>query len=151
MPPNMTEHESDRRKADVAFHELPVGTDLGSIEYELSEELVRRHLQATGQTPYQPSEHEQFAPVSVLASDGIRLAEVRFDIGESVHAGQRLEVVNLPVVGSWVTVRARVSDKFEKGGRQFVVMELTSEDDRGRLLARGVMTGVARYRPSEQP
>jgi len=64
-----------------------------------------------------------------------------------VHAGQRLEVVNLPIVGSRMTVRGRVTDKFEKGGRQFVVVETTSEDDRGRLLARGRMVGVARYRP----
>jgi hypothetical protein len=28
------------------------------------------------------------------------LAEERFDIGESVHAGQRLEIVNLPIVGT---------------------------------------------------
>jgi alkanesulfonate monooxygenase SsuD/methylene tetrahydromethanopterin reductase-like flavin-dependent oxidoreductase (luciferase family) len=87
--------------------------------------------------------------VSILASDGIRLAEERFDIGESVHAGQRLEIVNLPIVGTKVTVAGRVEDKFEKGGRLFVVMELTSTDDRGRLLARGRMTGVARYRPEE--
>jgi hypothetical protein len=146
----MTESESSRQKAHVAFHELPVGTDLGSVQYELSEDLVRRHLQATGQTEYPSGDGERFAPVSILASDGIRLAEERFDIGESVHAGQRLEVVNLPIVGTQVTVKGRVSDKFEKGGRQFVVMELTSEDDRGRLLARGVMTGVARYQPSEE-
>jgi hypothetical protein len=145
----MSERDN-RQRADVAFHELPVGYDLGSVEYEMSEDLVRRHLQATGQTEYPPAAGDRYAPVSVLASDGIRLAEVRFDIGESVHAGQRLEVMELPIVGTRVTVSGRVTDKFEKRGRQFVVMELTSVDDRGRLLARGVMTGVARYRPGEQ-
>jgi hypothetical protein len=146
----MSESKGHREKAHVAFHELPVGTDLGSIEYELSEDLARRHSEATGQTPYPASDKgDRYAPVSILASDGIRLAEVRFDIGESVHAGQRLEIVELPIIGSRVTVSGRVSDKFVKGERQFVVMELTSRDDRGRLLARGVMTGVARYRPSE--
>ena len=145
----MTDRKINRQKADVAFHELPVGTDLGSIEYEVSEELVRRHLEATGQTPYPSIGSERIAPVSILASDGIRLAEARFDIGESVHAGQQLEIMSLPTVGSRVTVKGCVSDKFEKGGRQFVVMEIASEDDRGRLLARGVMTGVARYEPSE--
>jgi hypothetical protein len=137
----------DRQRADLAFHELPVGTDLGSVEYEMSERLVDRHLGATHQAPYPEAGGERFAPVSILASDGIRLAEERFDIGESVHAGQRLEVVNLPIVGTKVTVAGSVVDKFEKGGRMFVVMELTSTDDRGRLLARGRMTGVARYRP----
>ncbi|HSP55151.1 MAG TPA: hypothetical protein VLS25_06135 [Dehalococcoidia bacterium] len=136
-----------RKRADLAFHELPIGTDLGSIEYELSERLVDRHLRATHQTPYPASGDERYAPVSILASDGIRLAEERFDIGESVHAGQRLEIVNLPIVGTRVKVAGRVVDKFEKGGRFFVVMDLTSTDDRGRLLANGRMTGVARYRP----
>jgi hypothetical protein len=139
--------ENARTRADLAFHELPIGVDLGSIEYELSERLVDRHLKATHQTPCPSAGGERYAPVSILASDGIRLAEERFDIGESVHAGQRLEIVNLPIVGTKVTVAGRVEDKFEKGGRLFVVMELTSTDDRGRLLARGRMTGVARYRP----
>jgi hypothetical protein len=139
--------EKERMRADLAFHELPIGTDLGSIEYELSERLVDRHLEATHQTPHPSAGGQRYAPVSILASDGIRLAEERFDIGESVHAGQRLEIVNLPIIGTKVTVAGRVEDKFEKGGRLFVVMELTSTDDRGRLLARGRMTGVARYRP----
>ena len=139
--------DSERKRADLAFHELPIGTDLSSVEYELSERFVARHLEATHQTPYPAPGGDRFAPASILASDGIRLAEERFDIGESVHAGQRLEVVNLPIIGTKVTVAGRVEDKFEKGGRLFVVMELTSTDDRGRLLARGRMTGVARYRP----
>lgn len=139
--------DGERKRADLAFHELPIGTDLGSVEYELSGRFVDRHLQATHQTPYAESGGERFAPASILASDGIRLAEERFDIGESVHAGQRLEIVNLPIVGTKVTVAGRVEDKFEKRGRLFVVMELISTDDRGRLLARGRMTGVARYRP----
>jgi hypothetical protein len=139
--------EGERQRADQAFHELPVGTDMGSIEYTVSEERVERHLRATHQTPYPESGGERLAPVSILASDGIWLAESQFDISESVHAGQRLEILNVPIVGSRVKVSGRVADKFEKGGRQFVVMDVVSEDDRGRVLARGCMTGVARYRP----
>jgi len=139
--------ESERQKADKAFHELPIGTEIGSIEYALSEERVERHLRATHQRSYPERGGERLAPVSILASDGIWLAEAQFDISESVHAGQRLEVLNIPVVGSRVRVSGKVVDKFEKGGRQFVVMDVVSEDDRGRVLARGRMTGVARYRP----
>lgn len=139
--------EGERQRADQAFHELPIGTDMGSIEYTLSAQRVERHLRATHQTPYPEIDGEKLAPVSILAGDGIRLAESRFDISESVHAGQRLEVINIPIVGSRVKVSGKVVDKFEKGGRQFVVMDTVSEDDRGRVLARGRMTGVARYRP----
>ena len=139
----------DRPGAQVAFHEIPLGADLGSVTYELSENLARRHVQATHQSPYPAQDGQQLAPVSMLAGDGIRLVQARYDIAESVHAGQRLEIVNLPIVGSRVTVRGRLVDKFEKRGRQYVVVETVSEDDRGRLLARGRMVGVARYRPEE--
>ncbi len=101
-------------------------------------------------SPLNPSQGGlQLAPVSILASDGIRLAQARYDISESVHAGQRLEVVNPPIVGSQVTVRGRMVDKFEKGGRQYTVIETVSEDDRGRLLARGRTVGVLQYRREE--
>jgi len=139
--------EGERQKADQAFHELPVGTDMGSIEYTVSDQRVERHLRATHQPPYPERGGERLAPVSMLASDGIWLAEAQFDIGESVHAGQLLEVLNIPSVGSRVKVSGKVVDKFEKGGRQFVVIDVISEDDRGRVLARGRTTGVARYRP----
>ena len=119
----------------------------GASSTTLTDQLVERHLRATHQTRVPSANGDRYAPVSILASDGIRLSETQFDIGESVHAGQRLEIVNLPIVGTKITVSGRVADKFEKGGRLFVVMELTSTDDRGRLLARGRMTGVARYRP----
>src|SRR3990170_5283831 len=139
--------EGGRPEAKLAFQDIPLGADLGSAEYEVSETLVRRHLQATHQSGYPDEGRQQLAPVSLLASDGIRLAEARYDISESVHAGQRLEVVNPPIVGSRVTVRGRLVEKFEKGGRQYTVIETVSEDDRGRLLARGRMVGVVRYRP----
>ncbi len=54
--------KGDRPRAEVAFHELPVGSDLGSIDYELSEEVVGRHLRATHQTPYPPGDGPRLAP-----------------------------------------------------------------------------------------
>ena len=131
----------------VPFHEMEIGMVLEGYEYELTEAMVDRHLRATHQAEYPPQDGERLAPVSILTADGIRLVETKYDISQSVHAGQRLEVVNLPIVGTTITVRGTLADKFEKKGRQYVVLETTSEDDRGRLLARGRMTGVVRYRP----
>ena len=51
------------------------------------------------------------------------------------------------VIDKMIKQRREAIAQFEKGGRLFVVMGLTSTDDRGRLLAKGRMTGVARYRP----
>ncbi len=131
----------------VPFHEMELGMALEGYQYELTEAMVDRHLRATHQSEYPLQEGERLAPVSILTADGIRLVETKYDISQSVHAGQRLEVVNLPIVGTTITVRGTLVDKFEKKGRQFVALETTSEDDRGRLLARGRMVGVVRYRP----
>jgi hypothetical protein len=43
-------------------------------------------------------------------------------------------------------VSGKVVDKFEKDG-QFVVIDVASEEDHGRVLARGRTAGVARYHP----
>ena len=142
--------DASRKKALAAFRDLPVGADLGAIEYVLTPQMAERHLRATHQTEYPTIGGQRYAPVSILASDGIRLVEASVDIGESVHAGQGMEIFAPPLVGSRIRVRGRVVDKFEKGGRQFVVIDTVSEDDQGRLLARGRMTGVARYRPGEE-
>src|SRR3989304_6949025 len=106
--------EGERQRADQAFHELPIGTDRGSIEYTVSEERVERHLRATHQARYPESGGERLAPVSILASDGIWLAESQFDISESVHAGQRLEILNVPIVGSRVKVGGPGAAKVEE-------------------------------------
>ena len=70
--------DGGRPDAKLAFHEIPVGADLGSIDYEVDEKLVRRHLQATHQSSYPAQEGRQLVPASILASDGIRLAEAQF-------------------------------------------------------------------------
>lgn len=137
---------SDESGAKPAFHEVPVGTDLGSIEYEVNDELVHRHVQATRQSPYPKHGGQPLAPVSLLSSDGLRLVERSYDLSEAVHAGQRLGVINPPIVGSHVTVKGKLAEKFEKGGRHYLVIETVSKDDQGRLLARGRTVVVARFR-----
>jgi hypothetical protein len=138
---------SDKPDAKPDFHEVPVGTDLGSIEYEVGEKMVRRHVQATHQPPYPAQGGHQLGPVSILSSDGLRLVEPSYDLSEAVHAGQRLEVINPPIVGSHVTVTGKLAEKFEKAGRHYLIIETVSEDDQGRLLAHGRTVVVARYRP----
>ena len=140
---------ADKPDSKPAFHEIPVGTDLGSIEYEVDEGMVQRHMQATHQSPYPAQDGHQLAPASILASDGLLLVEPGYELSEAVHAGQRLEVINPPIVGSHVTVTGTLADKFDKGGRHYLTIETVSQDDQGRLLARGKTVVVAQYRPQE--
>jgi acyl dehydratase len=133
--------ERDERPA-VPFERIEPGEPVGTFEYELSEDFVGRHLRATGQQPYgDPG----IAPISILAADGVNLADRFWDISESVHAGQQLEVLALPRVGDVLTVTGVARDKFVKRGRRYVVAETTTQNARGEPIARGVVTGVIVY------
>ena len=133
---------SRRDRATVPFDQIQPGDSIGTLTYALTPDLVDRHLRATGQAPYADA---SIAPVSMLAAEGVNLADLHYDISQSVHAGQWLEVVSLPRVGDVLTVSGRALDKFVKKGRRYVVAETRTEVKGGRDVARGRMTGVIVY------
>lgn len=129
----------------VPFDRIEPGQEVGSISYVLDDSVVSRHLRATQQDPY-PG---QYAPVSILAAEGVNLADRFYDISQSVHAGQQLEVHAVPRLGSTLTVSGRAVDKFVKRGRRYVQIATTTRDDVGVHIASGLTTGVVVYGEAE--
>jgi acyl dehydratase len=134
--------EDPKGRPAVPFERIRPGDDLGTFTYELTPEMVERHLRATDQEPY-PDPHK--APVSILATDGVELSGQFWDISQSVHAGQRTEIVRIPEIGEKLCVRGTARDRFVKKGRRYVVSDITTSDVRGEVVARGVTTGVLVY------
>lgn len=133
-------------RAAVPFDEIEPGDPLGLFTYEITEELADRHRRATEQDPYPDP---TIAPISMLAADGVNLADRFWDISQSVHAGQVLTVSALPRVGDRLTVTGTARDKFVKRGRRYVVSETHTTNERGEELVRGLMTGVLVYAEGE--
>jgi acyl dehydratase len=129
-------------RAAVPFERIEPGDPLGEFSYELTPELVDRHLRATGQVPYADP---TVAPISILAADGVNLADRFWDISQSVHAGQQLHVESLPRIGDRLTVRGRAREKFVRRGRRWVVSETVTENAAGETVASGLTTGVIVY------
>jgi acyl dehydratase len=134
--------DDPKNRPKVPFDRIRPGDPIGPFAYELSEELVDRHRRATEQARYPDPRR---VPVSLLAADGVQLADRFFDISQSVHAGQRLEVVRVPLLGEELTVRGEARDKFVKRGRRYVVTETLTTNARGEVVARGTTTGVVVY------
>jgi acyl dehydratase len=130
-----------RGRPTIPFDAIEPGQSVGSFSYALDEKTVGRHLQATQQEP----PPEPFAPVSILAADGVNLADRHYDISRSVHAGQRLEVHAPPRMGATLTVRGRAAARWARKGRRYVAIDTETTDEAGTLLARGVTTGVVVY------
>lgn len=130
----------------VPFDAIEPGQSVGEFSYLLDQRTVERHLRATQQERYP----HPYAPVSILAADGVNLADRNFDISQSVHAGQQLEVLALPRLGSTLTVRGHAIDKFVKRGRRYVQTATETCDETGRQIARGLTTGVVVYAESNR-
>ncbi len=134
--------EDPKHRPKVPFDRIRPSDPIGPFAYELTEELVDRHLRATEQDPYPDA---SLAPVSILAADGVQLADEFFDISQSVHAGQRVQVVRIPRMGERLRVSGQARDKFVKRGRRYVVTETVTTNARGEVVARGTTTGVVVY------
>jgi acyl dehydratase len=147
MPPTPLEDPKGRPK--VPFEEIKAGDAVGPFEYELTETLVDRHRRATEQAPYSDA---RLAPVSLLAADGVQLADQFFDISQSVHAGQRVEVVRIPLMGERLRVTGQAREKFVKRGRRYVVTDTVTTGDGGAndVVARGTTTGVLVYAEGDE-
>lgn len=137
----MTKLPDPRGRPTVPFDAIEPGADVGSFSYALDEKTVSRHLCATQQAPL-PAPH---APVSLLAADGVNLADRHYDISQSVHAAQRLEVHALPRLGSTLTVSGRAAAKWVHKGRRYVEIDTETRDDSGTRIATGITTGVVVY------
>ena len=137
----MTKLPDSRGRSTVPFDSVEPGAEVGSISYLLDEKTVSRHLRATQQAPYPGP----FAPLSILAADGVNLADRHYDISQSVHAAQRIEVFALPRLGSTLTVRGRAAAKWVHKGRRYVEIDTETIDDAGVRIATGVTTGVVVY------
>lgn len=135
-----------RGRASVPFDRIAPGDPVGTWRHEVTREAVERHRRATQQDPYPDAE---LAPVSFFAADGVNLADRFWDISQSVHAGQRLRVEGLARIGQILTVTGVARDKFTKRGRRYVTSEILTADERGVVLARGLMTGVLVYGEGE--
>ncbi len=133
-------------RAAVPFEEIEPGVPVGSFTYEVTPELVSRHLRATDQDPYPDA---TVAPISMLAADGVNLADRFWDISQAVHAGQTLDVCQLPRVGDRLTVTGVAVDKFVKKGRRYVVSEIGTTNAAREEIVRGLMTGVLVYSEGE--
>jgi acyl dehydratase len=134
--------QDPKNRATLPFDSIEPGDAVGTLEYTLTPELVDRHRRATGQKPYADPD---VAPISMLSQEGVNLADRFWDISQSVHAGQRLEVLALPRIGDVLTVTSVAGDKFVRRGRRYVVSNTETKNEKGEVVARGITTGVVVY------
>lgn len=125
------------------IHELEIGDECAPLSYTVSDELNqqvlfaqedfdRRYIETSGDRP--PLVHP--AILLQMAAD-TRSPSYRLAPGTgSILAKAEEEFLQPVTVGTRLTVRWRVTDKYEKRGRHYHVMVADTTDDSGALVFR---------------
>ena len=113
-----------------------VGRDFGGRSLEITPELVKLYVDALGcASPI----YESVAPGLLLHSECYRnLSWYLANIFGNLHARQEWELFRAVPIGSRVTTRGFIRDRYRKRGRDYVVKETWTLDESGAILSRGL-------------
>jgi acyl dehydratase len=113
-----------------------VGRDFGGRELVIDRRLADRYIAALGQRlPL----YETTAPALVLHSECYEALDWYLaNIWGNLHARQEWELFHAIPLGTPVTTRGFIRDRYRKRGRDYVVKETWVLDAGGRLLNRGL-------------
>ncbi|MDP7240237.1 MAG: MaoC family dehydratase N-terminal domain-containing protein [Dehalococcoidia bacterium] len=127
-----------REKRDV--HAIELGDELGPWEYEVNKEMIRRMTEVLDEPDLWYWEDSPFggpiAPATISADDYIRVLETRFMHRGAVHTKAEHEFINPVRPGKRYTVRGKVADRYQKKGRDYVIIESVTTDQDGVDIVR---------------
>ena len=109
------------------YDDVVIGEELGSYEYILTQEMVD-NFRAAVDDPEAPF------PTLGVKHDATAFAMVYDDQIGTVNAGNQVEFFNPPIVGKKINVTGRISDKYLRRDKPYIVLEATAIDEDGRKL-----------------
>lgn len=113
-----------------------VGRDFGGREVAIDQARVERYLAALGQ---RLDLYRDVAPALLLHSECYEdLSWYLANIWGNLHARQEWELFREMPIGSVVTTRGFIRERYRKRGRDYVVKETWVLDREGRLVSRGL-------------
>jgi 3-hydroxybutyryl-CoA dehydratase len=128
------------------YEHLEVGEDLGTRTIDVTDDLVRDCLEAIESTHPWYLEASPFgqriAPPTLFDNETLNMLDTRYARFGSIHAKQSWRFLKPVPVGSRVHVNVRISDKFVRRDKGYMMMTLTVTDDAGTTLCTGTHTSV---------
>ncbi|NQW23939.1 MAG: hypothetical protein HQ475_10890 [SAR202 cluster bacterium] len=109
------------------YDDVVIGEELGSYEYILTQEMVD-NFRASVEDP------DASFPTLGVKHDATAFAMVYDDQIGTVNAGNQVEFFNPPIVGKKINVTGRISDKYLRRDKPYIVLEATAVDEDGRML-----------------
>lgn len=125
------------------FEAIPIGFEVGPLELTLDEETVRERAELIQwEEERLISELGIVPPGATVAHHAHMKFDALPDLKVSIWAKSEHEFIKPMKVGSTITIRGRVVEKYTKRGRNYVVTEYETVDESGEVLLRSVETGL---------
>ena len=144
----------------MAVNTGPIGKSYGAVTYAVGREKIREYAAAVGETnplhldlaaARAAGYDDVVAPpmfAVVYSSPAVTLAmfdpELGIDFARVVHGAQEFAWGPLVVAGDEITTRATVKDITARGGMDFFVFEVESDNQRAERVCTGTWTIIVR-------
>jgi len=133
-------------KKKFSYETVEVGQELGKKEVVITDEMIRTCAGAIESSHPWYLEDSPFggriAPPTIFDNDTLRVLDENYDRFGSVHAKQAWEFKNPAKVGKKVTLTVRLTEKYVKRGRGWIVMEMVAVDEDGLEICRSKHTSL---------
>jgi len=136
-------------RQEYTFEDCPVGIETEPIEEVLSRETVLWYAHALD-TPnddwyrYGSPLGEPIVPPAVLRTVGMGMRTIRISApGGNVNAGTAVEYKKPVKVGTKISARGKLTEKYEKRGKWYLVWEVRITDEGDEEILIGTYTNCA--------
>ncbi len=125
------------------FESIVIGLDLGTLEMTLDEETVKNGIELAQWKAKELVDKLGVVPPGLTIGQHARIKFIRFpDMRASIWAKSEHEFLKPTKIGSKISIRGKIVDKFVRRGRNYVVSEFETVDESGEVLMRSRETGV---------
>jgi hypothetical protein len=125
------------------FEDIPIGFDLGEWKILLDEKTVNERADLIQWQNRTIIEHLHFAPPGATIENHPKMQFAKFtSLRSAIWAKSEHEFLKPFRIGSQVTIRGRVVEKYVKRGKYYRVSEFETIDENGEVLMRSRETGI---------
>jgi acyl dehydratase len=121
-----------------SFKELSVGSEFPPIDYELSDPVIAKYLQAVEEAEFPAP---GVVPPLAIAACAMTALSQSFTVPPgSIHASQDFEFLKMVPVGSTISCGGRIAQKLDRGRLSLVVLEINAVNQDGEQVLAGKAT-----------
>ncbi|MCF8033227.1 MAG: hypothetical protein K9K66_08900 [Desulfarculaceae bacterium] len=116
--------------------DMQVGEDLGSVEYEITDQEVARFFGGVGDYTFkgEAAKGNRCLPPIMIGNDYLKLYKKKYTTVGALHAKLQMEALGCLRSNEKVTTSGKVLDKFNKRGKTSVIILTSTTDSDGKPI-----------------